>query len=84
MLHDQIAQRSARLSGAEPLLQEIVERRGHVAIFLPKLHCELNVVEYFCRVLKRYPREYCDYTFDGLRKTVPEALGLVSWAKLRP
>ncbi|KAH8919976.1 hypothetical protein BT69DRAFT_1207966, partial [Atractiella rhizophila] len=54
----------------KPLMQEILERKGHKAIFLPKLHCELNFIEFFWGPMKRYIRaENCDYTFEGLKKT---------------
>ena len=58
-------------------LREELEARGQVVIFLPKFHCELNPIEpYWCQA-KWYCRENCDYTFSGLRDTVPKALASV-------
>ena len=34
-------------------LQELVEGRGHICLFLPKYHCELNWIEMLWGVLKR-------------------------------
>ena len=31
--------------GERPLLQTIIEDAGHICIFLPKFHCELNPIE---------------------------------------
>ena len=31
----------------KPLLQEFVERRGHLCDFYPKYHCELNFIEQY-------------------------------------
>jgi hypothetical protein len=43
--------------------------------FVP--HCELNPIEpYWCQE-KWYYRENCDYTFGGLRDTVPKGLASV-------
>ena len=58
-------------------LTEELESRGQVVLFLPKFHCELNPIEpYWCQA-KWYCRENCEYTFDSLRTTVPEALASV-------
>ena len=53
------------------MVEEEVTRRGHLVIFYPKFHCELNWIEYFWGDGKRRTRERCDY---GLRRTVPEVL----------
>ena len=36
----------------KPLIQEIIESRGHKVIFYPKFHCELNFIEQFWDVTK--------------------------------
>ena len=55
-------------------LQEMIERAGHKVVFYPKFHCELNFIEYFWAAAKRYAREHCEYSLQGLRKTVPKAI----------
>jgi hypothetical protein len=35
-----------------PLLQAIIEDSGHICLFLPKFHCELNPIELFWSYIK--------------------------------
>jgi hypothetical protein len=34
------------------LIQEVIEKAGHLCIFLPKFHCELNFIEFFWGAVK--------------------------------
>ncbi|CAG8802741.1 17612_t:CDS:2, partial [Cetraspora pellucida] len=47
---------------------------GHLCIFYSKYHCELNYIESFWGAAKQYACLHCDYSFKGLKKTVPYAL----------
>ena len=50
------------------------ELRATGYCFYPKFHCELNPIEtYWCQG-KWYTKGHCDFTLEGLRKTVPLAL----------
>ncbi|KII87813.1 hypothetical protein PLICRDRAFT_176579 [Plicaturopsis crispa FD-325 SS-3] len=65
------------------LVQEVVEAAGHLCIFLPKFHCELNFIEFFWGAVKRYLRENCDYTFSTLQENLPNALASVPIETIR-
>ena len=60
--------------GCKSLVQEVMEAAGLICIFLPKFHCELNFIEFFWGAMKKYLQEYCDYTYSGLQKNIPDAL----------
>ena len=55
-------------------VQEVIEAAGHLCIFLPKFHCELNFIEYFWGALKKYLRDHYDYTFKTLQENLPKVL----------
>jgi hypothetical protein len=65
------------------LVQEVIEAAGHLCIFLPKFHCELNFIEFFWGVVKKYLRDNCDYTFDTLKENMPKALASVPLNTIR-
>lgn len=56
------------------LVQETIEAAGHLCIFLPKFHCELNFIEFFWGAVKKYLREHCNYSYSGLQENILEAL----------
>jgi transposase len=60
------------------LIQKVIEAAGHLCIFLPKFHCELNFIEFFWGGIKRYLREHCNYTFEALKENMPKALASVA------
>ncbi|KAA8893418.1 hypothetical protein FN846DRAFT_914062 [Sphaerosporella brunnea] len=55
-------------------IEEIFEDAGHLVMFYPKFHCELNWIEYYWGAYKHYARKHCNYTLPGLIEAVPEAL----------
>jgi hypothetical protein len=58
-------------------LHEAIEERGHICLFFPKFHCEINWIEYRWGRAKWYTRKNCKYTWPALVKIVPDALSNV-------
>ena len=46
-------------------------------IFLPKFHCELNPIEYFWAMIKKYLHDHCNYSFNRLKENLLKALDSV-------
>ena len=63
-------------------VQEAIEAAGHLCIFLPKFHYELNFIEFFWGVVKKYLQEHCDYTFETLKTNLSKALESVQLSAL--
>ena len=59
------------------IIERFLMDKHHVCMFLPKFHCELNPIERCWCQAKRYLRAHCNYTFQGLQKTIPKALDSV-------
>ncbi len=67
----------------KPWLQEICYEASHLIIFFPKFHPELNWIERYWSIAKAYARANCDYTFETLKSTVPQALDHVGVQTMR-
>jgi len=65
------------------LVQETIEEAGHLCIFLPKFHCELNFIEFFWGKVKKDLHDNCDGTFETLKKNLPLALRSVQLSTIR-
>ncbi len=64
-------------------MQEVITNAGHLCIFLPKYHCELNFIEFFWGAVKKYLRDHCDYTFATLQENLPKAMASVDVSTIR-
>ena len=73
--HDFLVQKNA--------IEESIENAGHKCVFFPKFHCELNFIERYWGAAKRHSRENCNYSWEGLQRTVPESLESVSLITIR-
>ncbi len=65
-------------SQQKTVLEEEVEARGHLCVFFPKYHCELNAIERNWCHAKQYSRANCNGSIVRLRRIVPEALETVT------
>jgi hypothetical protein len=59
-------------------LQETLHKKGLLIDFYPKFHCECNWIERYWADLKRYTRNHCDYTYNGLKSTMENAFNEAS------
>ncbi|EFP80427.2 uncharacterized protein PGTG_06383 [Puccinia graminis f. sp. tritici CRL 75-36-700-3] len=75
-----VMQLQSDFQNERPLLQTIIEDAGHICLFLPKFHCELNPIELFWLYIKQAYRQethtckaFSDYKalFDRIRKSCP-------------
>ncbi|KZP12922.1 hypothetical protein FIBSPDRAFT_913191 [Athelia psychrophila] len=60
----------------KPKIQHFLESRGHLCIFLPKFHCELNPIEMHWGYVKYRFRNTTDGRFPTARNLVPKCLNL--------
>ncbi|KAF0699165.1 Aste57867_10261 [Aphanomyces stellatus] len=65
------------------VLEETVVAAGHLCLFFPKYHCELNPIESYWCGANRHARSNCDYSWEGLVKCVPRSLESVPLSSIR-
>ena len=58
-------------------VENILHKRGHRVLFIPKYHRELNQIERVWAAVKQFTRAHCNYTFIQLERTVGPALDSV-------
>ena len=63
---------------SKTILPELIESRGHMCIYIPKYHCELNPIERCWCHAKKHTRAYVNGSIIRLRKVIPEGLETVS------
>jgi hypothetical protein len=56
------------------MLEEEITKAGHKCLFLPKFHCELNLIEYYWGWVKREFRDRCNGRFPNSQKLLIEVL----------
>ena len=59
-------------------IENLLIEHGHIPIFLPKYHPELNPIERVWAQLKRFTKGHCNYSLPSLRKNIPLAYDTVS------
>ncbi len=60
------------------IICEKIESRGHMCIYIPKFHCELNPIERCWCQAKKYTRAYANGSIVRLRKILPKGLDSVT------
>ena len=60
------------------LLEELVHTKGHICLYLPKYHCEMNPMERNWCYAKKVARQYVNGSMVRLREVVPISLDAVS------
>ena len=65
-------------SSQTTILEEVVQCRGHICLFFPKYHCELNPIERNWCHAKRVARQYVNGSIVKLRRVIPSSLDSVT------
>ena len=68
---------------SKTIVEEYKESCGHIRLFLPKYHCELNPIERVWCKAKKFTRAHCTYTLPALRRVIPESLATVTVDDIR-
>ena len=60
-------------------IAEVISARGHLCMFIPKFYCELNFIELYWCLAKWHTRGRSDMSWEGLKKAIWEAFGVVEF-----
>ena len=55
------------------MIERFLRLNGHICVFLPKFHPQINPIERVWEQLKRCTKGHCKYTLPSLRKNIPMA-----------
>ena len=61
-----------------PLVEELVTERGHMCLFIPRFHCELNPIKRCWCHVKKYIRAHSNSSIIRLWRIIPEGLASVA------
>ncbi|CAN0252689.1 unnamed protein product [Scytosiphon promiscuus] len=64
-------------------VEQMFKKAGHLCIFLPKYHPELNAIERYCGYLKYLLRLHCEYSLPHMLKILPGAMSGVPVGHIR-
>lgn len=64
-------------------VEKIFKRAGHMCIFLPRYHPELNAIERYWGYIKYLLRLYCEYSLPHMLKLIPGTLSGVPLGFIR-
>ncbi|EGO18931.1 hypothetical protein SERLADRAFT_443479 [Serpula lacrymans var. lacrymans S7.9] len=67
----------------KPMLQKYIEGRGHICMYLPKFHCELNPIEMLWGFMKYRYRKVSDGKFSTAKVLVPQCLNMCDTITIR-
>ena len=71
------------LAPVKSKLEEAINAAGHLCIFLPKFHCELNFIEMVWGRAKQHQRAECTFTTVGQEKNIMRWLNSVTVSEMR-
>ena len=60
------------------VVKHYIIHKGHITVFLPKFHPELNPIERVWAQLKRYKKSNCKYSIQSLRKSISDSYDSVA------
>ena len=67
----------------QTVVEKYLSDHGHMVLFIPKFHCEMNPIERIWGQAKVFTRNFTNFTFRHLREIINPALDSVSVDTIR-